>query len=327
MRRAIIVGTGSHLPEGVLTNADFEQMVDTSDKWIVERTGVRERHILTDEKLATSDMATAASAHALEMANMQPTDLDCIILATVTADMTCPSGAVRVQQKLGANNAFAFDVSAACAGSLLGLDIGATLIESGRIRNALVIGAESISRIVNYQDRNTCVLFGDAAGAMVLRAADETTRGVLAVVTHTDGRQWELIHVPAGGSALPGKKVTDPTLFTVHMSGREVFKFAVRALADLSHELMRRCQLVNTDIHWVVPHQANRRILEALSQKLAIPLERFIINIEHTGNTSSASVPMALDQGVRDGRIRQGEAVLMLAIGSGMAWSGAIVRW
>ena len=327
MRRAIIVGTGSFLPDGILSNADLEKMVDTTDSWILERTGVRERHILTDDAMATSDMATAAGKRALAMAGMQPTDLDCIILATVTADMPCPSGAVRVQDKLGASNAFAFDVSAACAGSLLGLDLGATLIESGRIQNALVIGAESISRYVNYQDRNTCVLFGDASGAMVLRASEETTRGVLAVVTHTDGRQWELIHVPAGGSALPGKKVTDPTLFTVHMSGREVFKFAVRALADLSAELLRRCGLTNADIHWVVPHQANRRILEALAHKLEIPLERFIINIEHTGNTSSASVPTALDEGVRDGRIKTGDAVLMLAIGSDMAWSGAIVRW
>jgi len=328
MTRARIIGTGAYYPEGRLSNADLAQMVETSDEWIVERTGIRERHLLEDLELATSDMAAAASREALAMAGLDAGSLELIVLGTVTPDMMCPSGAVRVQEKLGASRAFAFDVSAACAGSLIALDVATSQIETGRVRNALVIGTETLSRIVDYSDRNTCILFGDAAGAMVLGAEDTGERGVLDVVSHTDGRQWELIHIPAGGSAMPGSAgVDDPAQFTLRMAGREVFKFAVRALQDVTQEILGRCGVTSAEVDWVVAHQANMRIIEALATRLAIPTDRFINNIHRTGNTSSASVPCCLDEGVRDGRIKDGDLVLMMAVGAGMAWSAALVRW
>jgi 3-oxoacyl-[acyl-carrier-protein] synthase-3 len=321
-----ILGTGSYFPERRLTNAELERRVDTSDSWIVERTGIRERRVL-DEGLATSDMAVAAARKALEVAELTPLDLDLIVLATVTPDSFCPSAAVRVQEKLGAHQAFAFDLSAACAGSLLAVDVAAQFIQSGRVRNALVIGAETMSRIVNEQDRNTCVLFGDAAGALVLGPDQGRGSSLLGLVTHTDGRHWDWIQVPGGGSRHPAKRGGSVEDFTVHMQGREVFKFAVRALCEITEELLARCELKIDEVDWVVAHQANQRILDALPARMRIPLDRFILNIEWTGNTSSASVPTSFDLGVRDGRIRRGDLVLMLAIGAGMAWSAALLRY
>ncbi|MFH1810810.1 MAG: beta-ketoacyl-ACP synthase III [Pseudomonadota bacterium] len=321
-----ILGTGSFFPERRLTNAELEQRVDTNDAWIVERTGIRERRVL-DDKLGTSDMAVAAAQKALEAAGLTAQDLDLIVIATVTPDMFVPSCAVRVQEKLGAHRAFAFDLSAACAGSMVALDVVSQFMHSGRVKHALIVGAESMTRIVNEHDRNTCVLFGDAAGAMVVGPDDGSGSQLLGVTTHTDGRHWEWIHVPGGGSAHPAKRGGSVEDFTVHMQGREVFKFAVRALCEITEELLAQSGVTIDDVRWVVAHQANQRILDALPARMRLPLDRFILTIEWTGNTSAASVPTSLDLAVRDGRIQRGDLLLMLAIGAGMAWSAALVKY
>ena len=321
-----ILGTGSFFPDQRLTNAELERRVDTSDAWIRERTGIRERRVL-DPGLATSDMAVAAARQALAAAALTPQDLDMIVVATVTPDMFVPAAAVRVQEKLGAHRAFAFDLSAACAGAMVALDVVAQFFASGRAKVALIIGAESMSRIVNELDRNTCVLFGDAAGAMVVGHSEGSGSELIGVVTHTDGRHWEWIHVPGGGSLHPAKLGGSVEDFTVHMQGREVFKFAVRALCEITEELLERCGMSIDQVDWVVAHQANQRILDALPARMRVPLDKFIITIDWTGNTSSASVPTSLDLAVRDGRVQRGQVLLLLAIGAGMAWSAALVRY
>ncbi len=324
--RARIIGTGGYAPEKVLTNDDLAKIVDTSDAWIRERTGIRRRHVAAEDE-TTSDMAVVASKRALKMAGVRPEELGLIVMGTISPDMPMPACATFVQKKLGAHRAIAFDLSAACAGSLYGLSIAEKFIRAGEVRHALVIGAELLTRIVDWTDRNTCVLFGDAAGAMVLTAGDEE-RGVLSTHLHTDGRQAEILCIPGGGSLHPqSKEVVEQGLQYVKMQGREVFKHAVRNLEEASREALTHNGLTPGDIQHVVAHQANIRILEAVLKRLEIPMEKAVLNIEEYGNTSSASLPMTLDQANREGRLKPGDLILMMAIGAGLAWGSAVVRW
>ena len=327
MLRTRIVGTGAYAPEKVLTNVDLESMVETSDAWIRERTGIVERRIAAPEQ-ASSDLATAAAERALENAGITADQLDLIIVATVTPDAPLPSCAAYVQAKLGAKNAFAFDLVAACAGSLYGLSVADQFIQTGKVKHALVIGVELLSRIVDWSDRNTCVLFGDAAGAMVLAPGNEGERGVLSTHLYLDGHAAGILHIPGGGSRMPAStEVLEQKLNKVHMNGREVYRFAVRALQDSVRTALDANGLTAADIDHVVAHQANLRIIEAVLTRLDIPLERCHLNLERYGNTSSASVPMTLDEANRAGSLKPGDVIAMMAIGAGMAWGSAIVRW
>jgi len=329
MQRSRIVGTGTYLPERVVTNDDLSKKmgIDTSDAWIRERTGIGSRRIAGPNE-ATSDMASAASKRALEMAGIRPEDLDLIICGTVTADMPFPAAACFVQSKIGATKAAAFDVSAACAGSLFALSIADQYIRGGMATKVLVLGAELLTRITDWSDRGTCVLFGDAAGAMVLVPETRNDRGLLSTHLHTDGTQTGILNIPGGGSLKPlNQDVLDRRDQFIKMNGREVYKTAVRALESCSREALERNGYRTHDVDRVIAHQANLRILEHVMKKLEIPLEKCELNIEQMGNTSSASVPLTLDQANRGGRLKDGDLVLMMAIGGGMAWGSALVKW
>jgi 3-oxoacyl-[acyl-carrier-protein] synthase-3 len=329
MQRSRIVGTGTYLPEKIVTNDDLvrDYRVETSDAWIRERTGIGARRIAAPGE-ATSDMATAASKKALKMAGVRAEDVDMIICGTVTPDMPFPAAAVMVQDKLGATHAACFDVSAACAGSLYALAIGDSFIKSGSAKSVLVIGAELLSRVTDWKDRNTCVLFGDAAGAMVLVPETREGHGLLSTHLHTDGTQWNILNIPGGGSAKPlSKEVLEKREQYIKMNGREVYKTAVRVLEQCSREALERNGYRAQDVTHVIAHQANLRILEGVMKRLEIPLEKCHLNIEEVGNTSSASVPLTLDQANRKGALKDGDLVLMMAIGGGMAWGSALVRW
>ena len=329
MQRSRIVGTGTYLPERVVTNDDLSQRmgVNTSDAWIRERTGIGARRLAAPDE-ATSDMATRASYRALEMAGIRPEDLDLIICGTVTADMPFPAAACFVQAKMGATKAAAFDVSAACAGSLFALSIADQYIKTGMAQKVLVIGAELLSRVTDWSDRSTCVLFGDAGGAMVLVPETRPERGLLSTHIHTDGTQTSILNVPGGGSLKPfGPEVHERRDQFIKMNGREVYKTAVRALEACSREALERNGYRPQDVDLVIAHQANLRILEHVMKKLEIPLDKCELNIEEVGNTSSASVPLTLDQANRAGRLKDGDLVLMMAIGGGMAWGSALVKW
>ena len=328
--KSAILGTGRYAPAKVLSNADLERMVDTSDAWITERTGIRERRIAAEGEL-TSDLAANAAKDALANAGLTAADLDMIIVGTVTGDSPMPATAVHVQQKIGAQNIPAFDLSAACAGFLYGLSIGDQFIHTGQMRRVMVVGVELLSRFLNWNDRTTCVLFGDGAGAVVLGPADESVparrAGVISTKIFTDGSLAGSLTLPGGGSELPmTHALLDESKNKVHMVGQEVFKTAVKNLTSASKAAVEAAGLTIGDIDWVVAHQANMRILSQVSSRLDIPLERFVINIERYGNTSSASIPMALDEGVRDGRIKPGHTVLMCALGAGISWGSALVR-
>ena len=329
MPRSRIVGTGTYLPEKVVTNDDMVKVygVETSDSWIRERTGIGKRRIAAPGE-ATSDMATAASKRALKMAGIRPEDVDMIICGTVTPDMPFPAAAVLVQAKLGASHAACFDISAACAGSLYALAIADSFIRSGHSKTILVIGAELLTRIMDWKDRNTCVLFGDAAGAMVIVPETREGHGLLSTHLHTDGTQWNILNIPGGGSAKPvSAEVIEKREQYVKMNGREVYKTAVRVLESCSREALERNGYNPKDVTHVIAHQANLRILEAVLKRLEIPLEKCHLNIEEVGNTSSASVPLTLDQANRQGALKPGDLVLMMAIGGGMAWGSALVKW
>ena len=322
-----IVGTGSYLPARVMTNHEFAARLDTSDAWIRERTGIGKRRLAAPGE-ATSDMAAAASRKALEMAGIKPEDLDMIVCGTVTPDMPFPAAAVFVQAKIGATKAACFDVSAACAVSLYALAIADSFIKSGGARSVLVIGAELLTRIMDWRDRNTCILFGDAAGAMVLVAETREGHGLLSTHLHTDGTQAHILNIPGGGSAKPfSPEVYEKREQYVKMNGREVYKTAVRVLEACSREALDRNGYKPDDVTHVIAHQANLRILEAVLKRLEIPLEKCHLNIEEVGNTSSASVPLTLDQANRQGALKPGDLVLMMAIGGGMAWGSALVKW
>jgi 3-oxoacyl-[acyl-carrier-protein] synthase-3 len=323
-----ILGTGRGVPPKVLTNADLSRMVDTSDAWIVERTGIRERHIL-DPSLAASDLAAEAGRKACEMAGVSPSEVDCIIVGTISGDCPFPSTAVFVQKKLGAiAGGCAFDLSAACAGFIYGLGLGDNFIRRGQFRRVLVIGVEVLSRIVDWQDRSTCVLFGDGAGAVLLGAEADPKRGILSTHLFSDGTYTDVLLQPAGGSREP---ITPQAIaekrHLVKMNGREVFKHAVRNMAQASKLALEANGLGADDVAWVLAHQANLRILEGVSDRVGIPLDRFYLNVERYGNTSSASVPTALDEALELGKIKSGDLLLMTALGGGLAWASALVRW
>ncbi|MEW6435865.1 MAG: beta-ketoacyl-ACP synthase III [Pseudomonadota bacterium] len=322
-----ILGTGAYAPSRILTNHDLEKIVHTSDTWITERTGIKERRIAADGEV-TSDMAVAAARKALEMAATDPIDLDMIIVGTISPDMPMPSCAVFVQAKLGATRAFAFDLSAACAGSLYGMAIADQFIRSGRARRVLVIGAELLSRLVDWGDRSSCVLFGDAAGAVVMGPTPDPTRGLISTHLHSDGAAAGILAIPGGGSKYPqSEEVLAKRLNKISMNGREVYKYAIRVLPEAILEALAANGLKPGAIDHVVSHQANVRIVESVVDRLGIPREKCWLNIDRYGNTSSASLPISLDEANRAGRLRPGDLIAMMAIGAGMAWGSALVRW
>ena len=324
--KARILGTGHYLPSKVVTNKDLERTVDTSEAWIVSRTGIRQRHLAAEGE-ATSDMATRAAAHALEAARLTPADLDLIIVGTVTPDVHLPATAVLVQQKLGASCP-GFDLAAACAGFIYGLSVADAYIRAGAAKHVLVVGVELLSRVVNWEDRSTCVLFGDGAGAVVLGPSDDETRGIVSTHLYADGAQHEALWIPAGGTRKPiTHEVIDAREHLVHMVGKDVFKYAVKGLVSACQTALEANGLTSDDIDWLIPHQANNRIIDAVLQRTEIPRERAFINIERTANTSSASVPIALDQAVRSGHIEARQTLLFCAFGGGFTWGSALVRW
>jgi 3-oxoacyl-[acyl-carrier-protein] synthase-3 len=317
-----IVGTGGYLPEKILTNADLEQMVDTSDAWIRERTGIEQRHIAADNQ-TTSDLAEQAARQALDMANLATEDLQLIVVATTTPDKTFPSTACLLQQRLGNHGAPAFDVQAVCSGFIYALSVADQFIRTGMVRNALVVGAETLSRIIDWSDRNTCVLFGDGAGAVVLEASEEP--GVINTHIHADGQYENLLHVPSGVSKKP---ITDSVSErSMHMRGSEVFKVAVNTLSQVATETLARNGVAPEELDWLVPHQANKRIIDATARKLKMKPEQVVLTVNRHANTSAASVPLALDEAVRDGRIQPGQLILMEAFGGGFTWGSALVRY
>ncbi len=326
IKRSEIVGTGSAVPEGILTNRDFEKIVETSDEWIVSRSGIRERHV-TDDQTATSDLASLAARRALEEAKISPEELDLIMVATTTPDMVFPSTACLIQDILGAKNAAHMDLVAACSGFVYGLSIGDAIISSGRYRTILVVGAETLTKITDYQDRGTCVLFGDAAGAVILRPTQED-RGVLETYLGGDGSLWRLLYMPAGGSRMPASHETvDKRLHTIKMSGNEVFKAAVKAMGDAALKVLQQAGLTAQDVDLMIPHQANIRIIRATAKRIHLPIERVYINIERYGNTSAASIPLALDEARKKGLGKKGDIWLLVAFGGGFTWGSVLIRW
>jgi 3-oxoacyl-[acyl-carrier-protein] synthase-3 len=302
-------------------------MVDTSDEWIVSRTGISERRVATKGQV-TSDFAVEASYRALEMAGRDVEDVDLILCATVTPDFRLPSLACIIQKRMGLNNAAAMDIAAACAGFIHGLSIAQAYIAAGTYRTILVIGAEMLSSVTNYEDRNTCILFGDAAGAAIVEPSDNG-RGVLATYLKSDGRYDELLNIPLGGAKLPfGRNGNDDISGTfIRMNGNEVFKHAVRQMGDAAQQVIKMSGLSTDDIDWLVPHQANIRILQATAKRLNLPMEKVYLNLEKFGNTSSASVPVALDEAVRAGKIKEGDHILSVAFGGGLTWGAVLIRW
>ena len=323
-----ILGTGRGVPPRVMTNHDLSRLVDTSDEWIVERTGIRERHIL-DPALAASDLATQAGLQACARAGVAPSAVDCIIVGTVTGDCPFPSTAVYVQKKMGAlAGGCAFDLSAACAGFIYGLALGDNFVRRGQFRRVLIIGVEVLSRIVDWQDRSTCVLFGDGAGAVLLGPEDDPRRGVLSTHLFADGSYSEILHQPAGGSREPiTLEAIAAKRHLVKMNGREVYKHAVRNMAQASKLALEANGVDPAEVAWVLAHQANLRILEGVAERVGIPLTRFYLNVDRYGNTSSASVPTVLDEALELGKIKPGDLLLMTALGGGLAWASALVRW
>jgi 3-oxoacyl-[acyl-carrier-protein] synthase III len=314
----------------VLSNADLEKIVDTTDEWIVSRTGIKERRIAAEGQ-ATSHLATEAARRALEQAGIAPEAVDLIIVATISPDTFFPATACYVQRALGAPNAVAFDISAACSGFLYAMQIARHFINAGNRRTAVIIGAEKLSGMVNWKDRNTCVLFGDGAGAAVLVKKDEddtTESGVLSTVLGTDGNLTDILSVPGGGSALPiTQENADQGLNTIHMQGREVYKHAVTKMCESCEIAIQRAGLKPEDIAMVIPHQANLRIIEAILSRLKLPIEKAFLNLEKYGNTSAAAIAIALDEANRQGVIKKGDAVLLVAFGAGLTWASSVLRW
>jgi len=314
-----IIGTGSYLPARVLTNHDLEKMVETTHEWIVTRSGIIERHIAADDEL-TSDLALQASRRAIEAAGIGLDEIDLIIVATTTPDQIFPSTACILQDKLGIKQGAAFDVQAVCSGFIYALNTADLFIRGGQARNALVVGAEVLSRVLDWTDRSTCVLFGDGAGAVVLQASDEP--GILGAKLHSDGSQRGMLQANARISQ--GKIEGNPY---VYMDGQGVFKFAVKVLSEVVEELLADQGMQGTDIDWLVPHQANIRIIEATAKKLGLSMDNVVLTVAHHGNTSAASIPLALDTAVREGRIQPGQNLLLEAVGGGFTWGAVLVRW
>ncbi|MCR4420784.1 MAG: beta-ketoacyl-ACP synthase III [Clostridia bacterium] len=326
MLAAGVLGTGSYLPEEIITNQDLERIVDTSDAWIRERTGIRERRRAA-EREATSDLCLEAARRALADAGVPAEEIDLIMVATVTPDMAFPATGCLVQDQLGAARAWAFDLEAGCSGFLYGLALGSQLIATGYSRYILLIGAETFSRIINWTDRNTCVLFGDGAGAVVMGPVPQG-RGVLASRMAADGSGGKLLFQPAGGSRLPASEETvKERLHTIHMRGPEVFRFAVRCMEEVSLDVLHRCGLEPQDLDLFVPHQANWRIIDATRRRLGLPEDKVVVNLDRYGNMSSASIPVALDEARQQGRLREGDLVLLASFGAGFTWGAALLRW
>ena len=319
MMRSVIAGTGSALPARRVSNAELAEQVDTTDEWIVERTGIRFRYIAAPHE-TTATLAADACRAALAAAGREANDIDLIVLATATPDQTFPASATKVQAMLGINDCVAFDVAAVCSGFLYALQVADSMIRAGSARRALVIGAETFSRILDWEDRTTCVLFGDGAGAIVLEGETDSDRGVLATRLHADGRHNDLLYVDGGPS-------TTGTVGKVRMKGREVFRHAVVNLASVLTETLDAAGLASADVDWVVPHQANARILDATARKLGLAPEKVVVTVDQHANTSAASVPLALDVAVRDGRIKRGDLLVLEAMGGGFTWGAAVVRF
>lgn len=323
---AHVTGWGMAVPERVVTNDELAQTVDTSDEWIVSRTGVRERRVV-EENQTTASLATEAALNALAVANLSPMDIDLIIVATSSPEHLFPATACLVQDNLGAVRAGAFDLLAACTGFIYALNLGTQMIRSGSMRNALIIGSETLSRMVDWQDRNTCILFGDGAGAFVLQASDEKA-GLLSAIMRSDGSGADLLSVPAGGSALPASVETvQEGLHYIDMNGREVFRFATRVMTQATVEAVKDADLEIEDIDLVIPHQANRRIIETAIRNLDIPLERCVINLDRYGNTSTASIPIAACEAIQDGRVAANDRIVFVGFGAGLTWGAAVVQW
>jgi 3-oxoacyl-[acyl-carrier-protein] synthase-3 len=317
-RRSVVAGVGSALPKRQVSNEELAQTVDTTDEWIVERTGIRNRYIASDGE-TTGSLAAAAARNALDDAGFDARDIDLIVLATATPDQTFPSTATKVQAALGINDCIAFDVHAVCTGFLYALSVADSMLRSGNARKALVIGAETFSRILDWEDRATCVLFGDGAGAIVL-SAEESDRGILATKLHADGRHNDLLFVDGGPS-------TTGTVGKLRMKGREVFRHAVVNLAQVMNEVLESSGLNTGEVDWVVPHQANARILDATAKKLGLAPEKVVVTVDRHANTSAASVPLAFDTAVKDGRIKRGDVVVLEAMGGGFTWGAAVLRY
>jgi 3-oxoacyl-[acyl-carrier-protein] synthase III len=329
MKRGRIVGTGMSVPEKVLTNADLERIVDTSDEWIVARTGIRERRIAREDECLSS-FAVPASRAALEMAGIPGSEVDVVICATVTPDQPFPATSTRIQDQIGANRAAAFDLAAGCTGFVYGLSVAEQFLQSGWAKTILVVGGEVLSKIVDWKDRNTCVLFGDGAGAVVLRAeeAGPADRGLLGTALRSDGSLASLVEMPGGGSRAPHSLATlEGGLNFLKMKGSETFKIAVRSIAEISDEALTRSGLRHQDVTWFIPHQANRRIIEAVGQRLEVREGHTYINVDRFGNTSAASIPIGLDELNRAGKIQPNDILLFSAFGAGLTWGAAVVRW
>jgi 3-oxoacyl-[acyl-carrier-protein] synthase III len=318
-RKAIIAGSGSALPKQRVSNAELAERVETSDEWIVDRTGIRSRYIAGDDE-TTATLAAQASRKALEAAGIEASEIGLIVLATATPDQTFPSSATKVQAMLGIDDCIAFDVHAVCTGFLYALSVAESMVRTGSADKALVIGAETFSRILDWEDRTTCVLFGDGAGALVLKAEEGGERGILATRLHADGRHNDLLYVDGGPS-------TTGTVGKLRMKGREVFRHAVVNLADVMNEVLGAAGLSSDEVDWVVPHQANMRILDATAKKLGLPPEKVVVTVNEHANTSAASVPLAFDTAVRDGRIKRGDLLVLEAMGGGFTWGAAAVRY
>jgi len=327
MFHATIAGTGAAVPARILTNADLAKMVDTNDEWITTRTGIRERR-MAGEGDVLSDFAVAAAKKALEAAELLPRELDAVILATVSPDQLVPSAACLVQQKLGAKKAAAWDQNAGCSGWLYGLHVADGLIQSAKAKNILLVGAEFLTRFTDYSDRATCILFGDGAGATVLKAT-KADHGVLATTIRCDGEGAQFISMPGGGSSFPPSRpeTLEGRLPFIKMMGGETFKTGVRAMTEVCREVLNESGFTAADVQWLIPHQANDRIIRAVGERLEIPPDRCVVNISRYGNTSSASIPIALDEYVREKRIKRGDLILFVAFGAGLTWGAALVRW
>lgn len=328
MYQCYFAGTGSYLPEKRMTNAELEQIVDTSDEWIRQRTGISERRVAAADQ-STSDLATEASRAAISIAELTPQDIEAVILGTITPDTMTPACAVYVQHALGIDNAAAFDLSAACTGFVYGTAVGTSFVQTGLYRNVLVIGAESLSRVIDYQDRGTCILFGDGAGAAVLSRAEEGSPSkIIDSYLRSDGGGASLIEIPAGGSSKPASHETiEARQHFLTMNGKEVFKFATKSMIELIETALKRNNFSPDDLSLIIPHQVNSRIIDAALKRIDIPGERFFLNLDRYGNTSAASVPIALDEAVRGGRLSRGDLVLFVAFGAGLTWGYNLLRW
>ena len=327
MNRTVILGTGAAVPKKVLTNQDLESMVETSDEWIATRTGIKSRYIAEDGE-TTSTLATEAARRSLEMAGVKPEEVDMIVVGTTSPDMIMPNTGALVQKHLGAVNAFGFDFYAACSGFVYALTIADKFVKESPEKKVLAIGSELLSRITDWQDRNTCVLFGDAAGAVLVSGSNDGDRGILSTHLHSDGCLWELLHIPGGGCIYPpSAEMAEKRDSCIRMHGNEVYKHAVRSLTDVAREAISTNNLKPEDVDLFIPHQANIRIMKKVAERLEIQEDRVYMNIERYGNTSSASIPVALDEANRSGRLKRGDLILLDAFGGGFTWGAVMIRW